>query len=189
MLTYHATAVNDQASSYWISAAVELARSVGAHNYEDSHGGAEISNKLKRLWWCCVLRDRIMALGLCRPLVIQPSDFDFSRKGLVEQDFDNEIGGSEVCDSSAKRHLADLFASLCELASHLNDVLTVCYPAGPSLPGDPDCSLNDPTVLRRYVVNLDAWHETLVAKFGIPSSVHGIHESVALVTNSVYIYY
>lgn len=165
MLTYHAPTIDDTTNSYWLSTAVHFARSVNAHRYETLDDDSDEKLTLKRLWWCCIVRDRIMALSLRRPIQIRPSDFDFDQPGLIEEDLKDEIRGSIVYDSSTKRIVLQLAASLCELAVTLNDVLTVCYPQKPQTSAQPTETTGDPKELMVLVSKLDTWYETAVARF------------------------
>lgn len=189
MLTYHAPSIDDTTNGYWLSTAVHFARSVNAHRYGALDDELENENTLKRLWWCCILRDRIMALSLRRPILIQPSDFDFEQPGLVEADLKDDIEGSVVYDSCTKRAIVQLAASLCELATTLNDVLTVCQPLERKTSIQPKSSRDATQDLVAVDTKLDAWYETAVTRFPIPSSFQGTHHSLCLFTHAIYIYY
>lgn len=188
MLTYYVPTNSDKTNTYWLSTAVHFARNAGADKYdtiEDSsrkHKGI-----LKRLWWCCILRDRVMALGLRRPLHIRPTDFDFTQPRFTESDFQDEIRDSMVYNPATKQLLAQLAVSLCELAIALNDVLALLYPmiGRPKL----EDSLQSRKELETSRATLDRWYEKTVAKFYIPTYLHGAHKSLVLFTDMLYIYY
>ncbi|KAI0136168.1 hypothetical protein BJ170DRAFT_677048 [Xylariales sp. AK1849] len=68
MLTYHVPDINDRTGALWLDTAIHFARSAQADHYSELEESFPEKATLKRLWWCCVLRDRIMALvygGLC----------------------------------------------------------------------------------------------------------------------------
>ncbi|KAG8665128.1 uncharacterized protein FPOAC1_013106 [Fusarium poae] len=135
MLTYHAPFTSDRASAFWLSQGIEYAKRAGAHLYSHIEENSREKASLKRLWWCCILRDRIMALGLRQQLQIRPTDFDFSLPGLDQNDFKDEMRLSMVYDSTTKVILVHLIGVLCELAVVLNGVLTV-LDLGTSLKAD-----------------------------------------------------
>ncbi|RSM06729.1 hypothetical protein CEP52_005585 [Fusarium oligoseptatum] len=185
MLTYHSPTIFDKTNSYWLSTAIHFARQAGADRCGATGGSPKGQAALKRLWWRCILRDRIMALSLWRPMQISLTDLDFDRLGPLEDDVRQEIRGSAVYDPATKRMLAQLVGCLCELSVVLNDILTICYTTTPDA-NDPTQTL---TQLKDSVSRLSEWHDTVVPKFHLPSEVPGGHESLNLFTNAIYIYY
>ncbi|KAH7142766.1 fungal-specific transcription factor domain-containing protein [Dactylonectria estremocensis] len=185
MLTYHAPSIYDRTSSYWLNTAIHFATMAGANKYESTSIEAKRRTTLKRLWWCCILRDRIMALGLRRSLQIKPTDFDFSQPGILEEDIKDEIAFSEVYDPVTKRHLAHLTVSLCEMAVAMNETLLVCYPSEM----EANKHQRTPQELRDLFLRLDEWHQTAAAKFQVPVRLPGMHESLTLFANALYIYF
>lgn len=187
LLTYHAPTIYDRTNSYWLSTAIHFARMCGADKYQSRGLGFDCKATLKRLWWCCILRDRIMALGLRRPLQIKPTDFDFSKPGLLEDDFQDEIYSSKVYEPATKRVLVHLAASLCDLAVAMNDIITFCYTPRPDdESGTLDCSSHD---FRGTLAKLDKWHQAAGAKLHVPSRLSQTHGSLTLFVNVIYIYY
>lgn len=204
MLTYHAPTPSDKTSSFWLAVAVHYAQRVQAHHRYYRRGlvpGAARQAMLKRLWWCCVLRDKIMALGLRRPLHIQSADCDLDLdldldqedNSLNEGDFCDEILHSNVYDRPTKQVMVQLVIALCELMGPLHSILTMIDPvrglgsgtgAGAADNGQP--SLPE---LRRCLARLDQWYQKAVARFQIPMHLCGVHESLILFTKMIYIYY
>lgn len=77
LLSYHPPIRNhNKINTFWLGIAIQFPKDAGAHHY---HTVINISdhqkNALKRLWWCCILRDRIISLGVRRPLQINSADF------------------------------------------------------------------------------------------------------------------
>ncbi|KAK2933519.1 Zn2-C6 fungal-type DNA-binding domain [Fusarium oxysporum f. sp. vasinfectum] len=186
MLTYHAPLTSDRASAFWLSQAIEYAKRAGAHLYSHIEEGSHEKTFLKRLWWCCILRDRIMALGLRQKLQIKPTDFDFSLPGLDQNDFVDEMRLSMIYDTTTKVILVHLIGVLCELAVVLNGVLTVLDLGTPLKADQVPPSYED---TRRWSRELDRWYERALSRFRVPTSVPGAHESLILFTNMIYIYY
>lgn len=201
MLTYHAPNMKDRTNSFWMSTAIHFSRNANAHRYydlEDHKTAYKLSAKpsvaiqrrtyLKRLWWCCVLRDKVMSLGMRRPMLINPADFDVVRPGLNEHDCSDEISGSSVYSSATKRVISQVFCALGELAGILTGVLDVCYPASGTRPR----SDRPPAMVAQdYVAKLDAWYETSASQFqnSLARIGNNVEDQLVLVTNAAYIYY
>jgi hypothetical protein len=114
----------------WLALAIDHARTLNAHHYyrDSSHVYASPTT-LKRLWWCIVIRDRLVALGMRRSLQIPPALFDpFSWAPLQLEDFEDEIHASEVYDPDTKTQLCGILTSLCHLAVAMTMLLTTLYP-------------------------------------------------------------
>ncbi|KAK6078999.1 fungal specific transcription factor domain-containing protein [Seiridium cupressi] len=186
MLTYHVPDVSDRTNTLWLGKAIHYARSAQADRYYMRDPESERST-LKRLWWCCVLRDTIMALGLRRPLQIRSGDFDFSQSGLSQRDFESEILGHSVYSPSAKKVLVQLVVSLCELAITLNGVLVVCFPTdGMHNLLDSEQKLSNIT---DCLESLQRWYEKTFVTFQAQVRFSKVHDSLILFTNMAYIYY
>ncbi|KAJ4248451.1 hypothetical protein NW762_012788 [Fusarium torreyae] len=186
ILTYHTTSLRDEANTYWLSTAVYLARCARADYYAEVDGDTKDKAPLKRLWWSCVVRDRIMSLGLQRPMCIGQSDFDFNQSGLTELDFEGEIDGSQVYGPAIKRILAQLAVSLCEFSTILNPILSITYPRKAVSPSEDP--LNDIGLFESHVARLDSWHDGVGSTLNIPEQA-GMHDSLTLFTAASNIYY
>ncbi|KAI5459342.1 fungal-specific transcription factor domain-containing protein [Mariannaea sp. PMI_226] len=126
-----------QLGPMWLGIAIHYARDAGAHRYHSissdplhtpSQKQANEISVLKRLWWCCVIRDRLMPLTSRRTIKITPSNFNFSRSPLlVGADLLAEADKSRVYDPSTKRFLAEVMAKLIELCIILTEVLTLTF--------------------------------------------------------------
>lgn len=96
----------------WLCIAIQHSKTIGAHRYEESPitEPNEITNEpsqnsLKRLWWCCIIRDRSISIYLRRNVQIDQRDFDFSsRRVLGHPDLSDEINHSKVYSSVSKRY-------------------------------------------------------------------------------------
>ncbi|KAJ3456118.1 hypothetical protein MRS44_016141 [Fusarium solani] len=185
MLTYHAPTADCEISIYWLRMAIARAESVGADRYCILEDSRQDRIALKRLWWCCILRDRVMALAMGRPLTIKPASFDFTQPGLLVSDFREEIRRSEVYSAATKQVLVQLVVTLCELVVPLNDVLTLLHSAQAfSLLDSPQGQ-----GLEMYHSQLDRWRDKAQESFLIPAYTAGIRKSVLLFTKMMYIYY
>ena len=87
-------------------------------------------NDLKRLWWALVIRDRLIALGMRRPLQILPNSFDVAvHQPLSVDDFTDEINASEVYEAETKTVLCKILTSLCLLTAPLTKIIQISYPS------------------------------------------------------------
>jgi hypothetical protein len=136
---------------------------------------------LKRVWWTCICRDRLLALGVRRSLQIGPCDFDFTHPAPDETDFVNEIHRSQVYEASSKRQLVELFRAQCELAVALTDCLNALFPRFPG------ASISDDLPI--FVYQLERWFKANCSKI-CPSRQERVqNESVVLYTNLLLAYY
>lgn len=114
-------------NSLWLSIAIHHARCLGAHEAwetPDLPAQSEESHLLRRLWWCCVIRDRILSLGLRRRLQITKVP-----PVLLPSEFENEINHSEVIRPENKRKLVCILLRVMELCGLLTDLLElICLP-------------------------------------------------------------
>lgn len=184
MLTYHITELKDQCASYWLSTAVHYAKAAGAHLYSSNNTSARVS--LKRLWWCCVLRDKIMVLALRQSPLFSQHNYDTESEGLDFGDLAHEIHGSRVYDAHTKRLLIQLPMVLCELSMILSQIPLLL-------------SSDTTRGFQRYLLSteriasllnsLDSWYETTHEKFRLSMSVSDAVIPINLFTNVVFTYY
>ncbi|KAI0008714.1 fungal-specific transcription factor domain-containing protein [Xylariaceae sp. FL0662B] len=211
LLTYwtpnwsHATKKTNTA---WLGVAIQNAKSADAHLYSAIPtlcGAADTAkrkhNMLKRLWWCCIIRDRILALGMRRSLQISRARFDFNANtGLEYADLSDEVEKSKVYNAEAKRRLVEIFIQVGELCSVLTDLLTLVFPLD-DLPGwGKQLGSEGATRVRECKAELKRWYKGAMLRFPlfdggstpIMASTKGKqsrHDSVILYTNLMYMYY
>ena len=138
-LTYYTTDAERSSNSRWLRIAIRYAKKERAHLYGQLPEGPDLgvgrkTSDLKRLWWCCMIRDRIISLGMRRPIQITPDDFDHHQSGLSFQDLEEECLNSEVYPPEAKVALCRVLASLCHLVVAVTDVIMLVYPTTQSMP-------------------------------------------------------
>ncbi|KAL2813404.1 fungal-specific transcription factor domain-containing protein [Aspergillus granulosus] len=127
LLTYYSSPTNPNINSYWLTVALHHARVIhAARYYELNHH--EKANLLKRIWWACVCRDRLLSLGLRRPFQIGAHEFDFRQSALTISDLSDEIHRSLVYSANNKRALIQLFNFQCELCVALTSGLILLSP-------------------------------------------------------------
>ncbi|RYP73253.1 hypothetical protein DL771_003682 [Monosporascus sp. 5C6A] len=132
LMTYWYETPDDQKDTWhWMGVAISLAHTIGLHrNPAGTNMSPRKKSLWKRIWWCCFMRDRLVALGMRRPTRIKHEDFDVPI--LEEGDFEIEslaegiqIIGDDCAlmrDISMQQELALLCiekAKLCLCISHM----------------------------------------------------------------------
>ncbi|RYP85408.1 hypothetical protein DL769_000961 [Monosporascus sp. CRB-8-3] len=132
LMTYWYETPDDQKDTWhWMGVAISLAHTIGLHrNPAGTNMSPRKKSLWKRIWWCCFMRDRLVALGMRRPTRIKDEDFDVPM--LEEGDFEIEslaenieIIGDDCTlmrDISMQQELALLCiekAKLCLCISHM----------------------------------------------------------------------
>ncbi|KAF5004781.1 hypothetical protein FDECE_8738 [Fusarium decemcellulare] len=116
----------------WLNTAFENAQYAEAHLYEtmevSSPEDVDRRAALKRLWWCCVIRDRTSALLMRRSIKITRDHFAFDTVPLNSADLESEFDRSKVYDFKTKKSLAEVFSHSVRLYLILTDVLMLCFP-------------------------------------------------------------
>ncbi|KAK9777243.1 putative Zn(2)-C6 fungal-type domain-containing protein [Seiridium cardinale] len=198
-----------KANSAWLGIAIQNAKSAEAHLYSAmptysataSPAQNKKQNVLKRLWWCCILRDRILPLGLRRSLKITRYHFDFdANPGFGYTDLADEIDRSRVYNSGTKRCLIEIFVQLVELGTVLTDLLMLVFPLDDSPGWGKQGGPEDAEKVRQCKGALRRWYKGATLRFpmfggdAVPRmTVSGgkdfQHDSVILYTNLMYMYY
>ena len=120
-------------NTLWLGRAIHHAKEANADRFwslvPDSLVQDKQANTLKRLWWCCIIRDRILALAVRRTLqiatlVIEPQN----ELKLTYLDVADEFDRSKVYDSKTKRHLARILEHQVELCIYLTDIIPLLSP-------------------------------------------------------------
>lgn len=219
LLTYWsppASSTPRKPNTAWLSIAIQHAKTAEAHHYSSlspvSRAGssarqalptaqAKKQNMLKRLWWCCILRDRVMGLGLRRSLQITRNHFNFETNGILGfSDLTDEIERSRVYNADTKRCLAEVLEQLVELCVILTDILILVFPLDDSPGWGRDMKAEEQDKLRECKVSLRRWYKGATLRFpvfggGAVARVGGSgakefhHDSVILYTNLMYMYY
>lgn len=103
---------------HWLGVAISLARTIGLNcNTSNSPLSPHKQKLWKRIWWCCYMRDRLVAVGMRRPIRIRDDDFDvpmlevsdFETRSLSPE-LNRMIGGCSVMRDQSKR---ELLAQMC----------------------------------------------------------------------------
>ncbi|KAI5468138.1 hypothetical protein BGZ63DRAFT_478779 [Mariannaea sp. PMI_226] len=122
-----------QLGSLWAGIAIHHARDARAHRYAFLRPDSTLSpeqkrqhNVLKRLWWCCIICDRVIPLTSRQTIKITRSNFNFDQSPILSvEDLSDEFDHSDVYDSSTKAFLAQALIKTVELCVILTDVLSL----------------------------------------------------------------
>ena len=122
---------------HWLGIATSVARTIGL-NCDTSNAplmSPQQRRLWKRIWWSCYMRDRLIAIGMRRPMRINDEDFDVPM--LAVEDFETEaltpelskmLGGCPAVKDSSKRiTLAKMCIGLAKLCTRISRVLAVQY--------------------------------------------------------------
>ncbi|KAL4760107.1 transcription factor domain-containing protein [Aspergillus foveolatus] len=190
LLTWYTTDAERSTNSRWLRIAIRYAKKEQAHLYHKlpQLGPKRKVSDLKRLWWCCMIRDRIISLGMRRPIQITPDGFDLQlQEGLSFRDLEEECLNSEVYTPEIKIALCGVLASLCHLVAAVTDVIMLVYPTTQNMPfslADRRAQLNR---LEETKFALLDWELNWVAN--PDGKEYYIHPSLTLHTNLCAIYF
>jgi hypothetical protein len=192
LLSYSPKTDNRKANSFWLSVAIQYAKDANAHIYDSASTLTQReSNRRKRLYWCCIFRDRILPLGVHRLVFITDASFDFSSSSLNEKDLENEVYHSKAYDPKTKRLLGEMIEALCELAVVLAGVSMIVSPVSEiPIASWSEAELSGSwNLIHRSRSDLSRWYDNANVKFPTPAGLGDTHEPVILYTNHMYLYY
>ncbi|RYC82392.1 hypothetical protein BFJ63_vAg14698 [Fusarium oxysporum f. sp. narcissi] len=189
LLTFQFSALEPHAGSTWLAIAIQNAIVAQAHTFQAPGSSMSRKKSNKRLWWSLFWRDRVLTLGLRKPLQITPSSFNVSLDPITLEDLADEAETSAVYDSRTKRQLADIINYQCRLAVLLTDTLSICY--GPNA-FDITYSLDNfeqtLSQIRTAKSNLARWKKEADRALHPFLNGKGAHRSTTLISSVVYIY-
>lgn len=127
---------------HWTGIATSLAQAMRLTNNPDGLKLPQRAKSLrKRLWWCCFMRDRLLSLGMSRPMRIREGDFDVPLPTV--DDFECDILGvaylrtneyrtdtrmrTSLFDKSTSTKLAQIFISNVKLCVSIGSIFSVQY--------------------------------------------------------------
>ncbi|KAI0467217.1 hypothetical protein F4859DRAFT_279928 [Xylaria cf. heliscus] len=194
-------------NTVWLSVAVHNAKSAEAHIYSAMPTFSPVTelieykkqNSLKRLWWCCVFRDRLLALGMRRSIQVSRAHFDVdTNNSFGFSDLSDEVGRSKVYNPETKKRLIEIFVQLGELCSVMTDLLTLVFPLD-DVPGwGRHNGVEGAEKVRACKVALRRWYKSATLSFPVFSRGNATskgtsnqhqHDSVILYTNLMYMWY
>ncbi|KAJ3562680.1 hypothetical protein NPX13_g8475 [Xylaria arbuscula] len=209
LLTYWApnwSLATKKPNTAWLGVAIQNAKSAEAHIYSAMPTFSPVTepaeykkqNSLKRLWWCCLLRDRLISLGMRRSIQISRAHFDVTvNSGFMCSDLADEVRASKVYNPETKQHLVEIFVKLGELCSVLTDLLTLVFPLD-DVPGwGRHNGVAGAERVKESKAALKRWYKAASLRFPMPGGAPGKttrdknlqHDSVILYTNLMYMFY
>lgn len=197
-----------RSNTVWLSVAIESAKNAEAPYYAtlpassklgtpEERSEAKQKNLLKRLWWCCVIRDRILPLGLRRGIQITRAHFDFGKyQPLGLMDLDDEVHRSTVYNADAKRELIRVLSHVLDLCVILTDVLLLVFPLDGALGARRQAAISpfEDAKIRSNKKALVHWYTAAVttsatAADDVAEINWNKHDSVILYTHLMFTYY
>ncbi|EKV11164.1 C6 transcription factor (Ctf1B), putative [Penicillium digitatum PHI26] len=132
LMTYWYETPDDQKDTWhWMGVSLSLAHTIGLHR-DPGNSRMEVRRQRlwKRIWWSTYTRDRLIALGMRRPMRVKDDDCDVPMLSLDDFEFHPFspeivaiVGNSEILQNvSHQRELALMFiekAKLCLCVSHV----------------------------------------------------------------------
>ncbi|PVH75443.1 hypothetical protein DL98DRAFT_427572 [Cadophora sp. DSE1049] len=178
-------------NTFWLGIAIQNTKLALAQYCRYSHQSIQ-RIICKRLWWCCVVRDRSLALGLRVPLQITPDCLEANIDMLTSHNLQSDIEHSKVYSSGTKRLLVDLFVGQCELAVKLTRVIMLSYPTNERSPSmqtveDEHKLGEDLAAVEEAKSGLAVWYESAMRRFPTPAGLGDTDPSIVLYTNLLYI--
>ncbi|KAF4334977.1 cutinase transcription factor 1 beta [Fusarium beomiforme] len=187
-------------NSRWLRIAIQHAKSCEADKYDVPSQGLHISqqdfkrrNILKRIWWCCIIRDRIMPLCVRRNIQITNDHFDFAIcSPLGYDDLVDELDASRVYNIATKHKLILTLERLTELCVTLTDVLGLVYPTETLPILDAEAHSTAYAQVQEHKRSLKNWAVATrppLALHDLRMSSGAYEDSAVLFTNLVWIYF
>ncbi|KAM0187493.1 hypothetical protein ACHAPI_011128 [Fusarium lateritium] len=138
MMTYWYDSPEDEKDTwYWMGIAHSHAQVLGLHrDPQQLHISPEEKRLRRRIWWSCLIRDRLLALGIRRPSRIRHDDFDVAMLAIQDFNLDQAsdsllrlLGESKLTLSNpaARATMAAMCVDLAKLCVCLGDILHSQY--------------------------------------------------------------
>ncbi|KAH7145476.1 fungal-specific transcription factor domain-containing protein [Dactylonectria estremocensis] len=200
LLSFTSLSSSRKPNTIWLGLGIDNAKLAEAHLYAtmSSSSRSKERNVLKRLWWCCIIRDRSIGLLMRLPIRITKDQFDFDADPLTYNDINDELHRSKVYNPATKQSLAEILAQSIKLYTALTDILSLILP--PKGMHSPVQHEKDEShvKLQDCKAALERWHASAVSKLPnirncpdlttSPARANS-HESTILYKNLMYMYY
>ncbi|OCT46665.1 Cutinase transcription factor 1 beta [Cladophialophora carrionii] len=118
MKNYWYVSENDQKDPWhWLGICVSLATSIGLNQpFTYTQKDPKTAALWRRIWWCCLYRDRVIAISMRRPMRIKNEDIRLSLLGL--DDFETKSVTSAIpclgdCDFLTDAYTRTMLAEMC----------------------------------------------------------------------------
>ncbi|KAJ9602287.1 hypothetical protein H2200_013142 [Cladophialophora chaetospira] len=136
MLNYWYVSENDQKDPWhWLGICVSLATSIGLNQaFTYTQKDQKTAAVWRRIWWCCIYRDRVISISMRRPMRIKNEDIRLPL--LKMDDFETKSVTSTVpcmrdcgflVDPYTRTMLADMFIAKIKLLVFVGQILKDFY--------------------------------------------------------------
>lgn len=137
LMTYWYETPDDQKDTWhWMGVSLSLAYTIGLHR-DPGNSGMDLRRQRlwKRIWWSAYTRDRLIALGMRRPMRIKDEDCDVPMLSVDDFEFKpfppeivSMVGNCEILQNvNYQRELAMMFVEKAKLCLCVSHVLSAQY--------------------------------------------------------------
>ncbi|KAI8649275.1 Cutinase transcription factor 1 beta-like protein [Fusarium keratoplasticum] len=202
LLSFSSMSAKKKVDTSWLTSAIENARLADAPQYSATSVSVDITQKrlLKRVWWCCIIRDRSLSLLMRRPILITKDDFDFTANRLELCDFEDEFERSKVYNAATKKTLARILIRTVDLFVALTDTLALVFSCDCTKAMSPARSAEVSKCVHQGKQHLHRWYtdtskelpEQVFVTMATTSSLvepETPHDSIQLYMNLMFMYY
>ncbi|KAE8443544.1 hypothetical protein EG329_001784 [Mollisiaceae sp. DMI_Dod_QoI] len=128
LLAEQCSSSNNHAGCHWLDIALHHARLIGAHKCD---GELELRTGdalcKKRLWWCILIRDMVLSIGLRIQAKINRIHFKLSSPAMKDLQDYTRVLSSRTFSSQIKHALSQIFGLQCRLAIITSEISTFVY--------------------------------------------------------------
>ena len=115
-MSHHYSSMMEQKHTwFWLYQAIGLAQGAGLHHTIQKASMPKV-RLWKRIWWACIIRDRLVALGTGRPTHIRNADCSTAMIDIMDLE--------EAGDTDEQRSIKVLFLDFSRLCWIMDDVIT-----------------------------------------------------------------
>ncbi|KAK5050417.1 hypothetical protein LTR84_003698 [Exophiala bonariae] len=196
---------DNKGAYYWTGIAIALVQTLGLHRKGEYNNQLQETKLLKRVWWSCYVRDRMLGLAMGRPLRIQDTELD--TPPLTLQDFDiistSDESNAMIPSTNDQIALAEIFISMVEvwnmggrvLSLHFSVLQAECNTS--TAKGDDGSSAtmlflkstpSDPALVQLYDDQLQTFYSTLPTSCSHSFSLDQNITSSSVSTNAGYLH-
>lgn len=187
MSYWNETPGDNKGAWHWMGVAISLAQVLGMHRKTEYKVQSRQSILHKRVWWSCYIRDRMLAIAMCRPLRIKDAEFDTAPLTLEDFDIIDLPHESGFLDADGQVALAEMCIKATELCKLIAGVLQLHFSVlasevSTSTAREDNGTLSAMLCLKALSANdhlvqgynkqLETWYKTLS-----PSCVYGTKDS------------
>ncbi|KIW33348.1 uncharacterized protein PV07_00205 [Cladophialophora immunda] len=128
LLTYWVEMDDQRGPWHWIHAAVSHAQTMDLYGkIVKSSGNHSEIKMLRRLWWCCFMRETIIAVGIRCTTLLRIDEYDITPLNLDDFDFPSSPEDQSCGTTEKDRILAIITVEMARLCSCINRTLSARY--------------------------------------------------------------